>query len=110
MKISLEIGKIAEKRAVEYLIFLGYSIKDKNFYSRFGEIDIVCQKDDILHFIEVKYSKNYDPITRITPAKLSKIIKTIDYYMYKKNIDLDYQIDALLVNDKLIEVVENISY
>jgi len=58
----------------------------------------------------VKYSKNYDPIERITPSKLSKIVKTIDFYMYKKNIDLDYQVDALLVNDKLIEIVENISY
>jgi len=62
-----------------------------------------------MHFFEVKYSKNYDPIERITPKKLDKIIKTIDFYMYKKNIDLDYQIDALLVNDFLIEIVENIS-
>ncbi len=30
--------------------------------------------------------------------------------MYKKNIDSDYQVDALLVNEKLIEIVENISY
>jgi len=110
LKISVEIGKIAEKKAVEYLKSLGYSIKEMNFHSRFGEIDIVCRKDDILHFIEVKYSKKYDPITRITPSKLAKIIKTIDYYMYKKDIDMDYQIDALLVNDTLIEIVENISY
>ena len=63
-----------------------------------------------MHFFEVKYSKNYDPIERITPKKLGKIIKTIDFYMYKKDMDLDYQIDALLVNDLLIEIVENISY
>lgn len=62
-----------------------------------------------MHFFEVKYSKNYDPIERISPQKLGKIIKTIDFYMYKKNMDLDYQIDALLVNDFLIEIVENIS-
>ena len=62
-----------------------------------------------MHFFEVKYSKNYDPIERITPKKLGKIIKTIDFYMYKKDMDLDYQIDALLVNDLSIEIVENIS-
>ena len=83
---------------------------ETNFHSRFGEIDIIAKKDQVLHFIEVKYSKIYDPITRITPSKLNKIIKTIDYYMYKKNLDSDYQIDAVLVNDKLIEIVENISY
>ena len=58
----------------------------------------------------MKYSKNYNPIERITPSKLSKIIKTIDYYMYKKSFDIDYQIDALLVNEKSIEILENISY
>ncbi len=95
MKISLKIGLKAEDRAVEYLVSHNYSILDRNFHSRFGELDIVAKKDDILHFFEVKYSKEYDAITRITPKKLQKIIKTIDYYMYKKNIDLDFQIDAL---------------
>ena len=83
---------------------------ERNFHSRFGEIDIIATKDEILHFFEVKYSKNYDPIERITPAKLKKIIKTIDFYMYNNDMDLDYQIDALLVNNKLIEIVDNISY
>jgi putative endonuclease len=109
LKISLEIGLKAETRAVEYLKNNGYSIVTRNFHSRFGELDIVSQKDEILHFFEVKYSKNYDAISRITPKKLQKIIKTIDYYMYKKDLDLDYQIDAIIVNDKLIEIVENIS-
>ncbi|MDA7848240.1 YraN family protein [Sulfurospirillum sp.] len=107
--MSLIIGLEAEEKAVEYLKKNGYSIFERNFYSRFGEIDIIAQQEDVLHFFEVKYSKDYDAITRITPKKLQKIIKTIDYYMYKKNIDLDYQIDALIVNDKLIEIVENIS-
>lgn len=109
MKISLIVGLKAEEKAVEYLKDNGYSIIERNFHSRFGEIDIIAKKDDILHFFEVKYSKDYDAITRITPKKLHKIIKTIDYYIYKKNIDSDYQIDALIVNNKLIEIVENIS-
>jgi putative endonuclease len=62
-----------------------------------------------MHFFEVKYSKNYDPIERVTPSKLNKIIKTINFYMYKKNMDLDYQIDVILVNEKTIEILENIS-
>lgn len=109
MKISLIIGLEAEEKAVEYLKKNGYSILERNFHSRFGEIDIIAQQEDVLHFFEVKYSKDYDALTRITPKKLQKIIKTIDYYMYKKNMDLDYQIDALIVNNKLIEIVENIS-
>jgi len=109
LKISLIVGLKAETRAVEYLKKSGYSILKRNFHSRFGEIDIVAKKDDILHFFEVKYSKDYDALTRITPKKLQKIIKTIDYYMYTNSIDMDHQIDALIVNDNLIEIVENIS-
>ena len=109
MKISLIVGLQAEDKAVEYLKKLRYSILERNFHSRFGEIDIIAQKDDVLHFFEVKYSKDYDAISRITPKKLQRIIKTIDYYIYSKNVDLDYQIDALIVNDTLIEIVENIS-
>ena len=109
MKISLVVGLKAETRAVEYLKENGYSILERNFHSRFGEIDIIAKKDDILHFFEVKYSKDYDALTRITPKKLQRIIKTVDYYLYKNNIDLDYQVDAFIVNDMLIEIVENIS-
>ncbi len=108
--MSLAVGLKAEKRAVEYLQGTGYSIFERNFHSRFGEIDIIALKEDILHFIEVKYSKDYDALTRITPSKLKKIIKTVDYYMCVKNINIDYQIDALVVNDETIEIVENITY
>jgi len=54
LKISLNIGLKAENRAVEYLKKNGYSIYERNFHSRFGEIDIVTFKDDILHFFETK--------------------------------------------------------
>jgi len=107
--LSLEIGLKAEDTAVKHLKNIGYTIVERNFHSRFGEIDIIAQKDDILHFFEVKYSKNYDALTRITLKKLQRIIKTIDYYMYKNSIDMDHQIDALVVNDNFIEIVENIS-
>jgi len=109
LKISLFIGNKAEDRAVECLKRSDYIIVERNFHSKFGEIDVIAKKDDILHFIEVKYSKEYDALERITPKKLRKIIKTVDYYLYQKKIDLDYQIDALIVDDNSIEIIENIS-
>ena len=109
MKISLKIGLEAEDKAVKYLLNNGYLILSRNFHSYFGEIDIVAKKDEILHFFEVKYSKNYDAITRITAKKLQKIVKTINYYMYKNDIDLDFQLNAILIKEIEIEIVENIS-
>jgi len=102
-------GKEAEKRASLYLQSLGYQILTCNFHSKFGEIDIIALKENILHFCEVKFSKNYDPLERITPSKMAKIIKTIHYYFLTHPSSYAYQIDAILVTPKGIEIIKNIS-
>jgi putative endonuclease len=108
--MSLKIGKEAEEKACAYLEEEGYTILERNFYSKFGEIDIIALKESVLHFCEVKYSKTYDPIVRITPAKMKKIIKTIHYYLLTHKNTYDYQIDAILIVNEEIEIIKNISY
>ena len=108
--MSLKTGLDAENRVVNFLIKDGYKIIKRNFHSKFGEIDIIAKKNQILSFFEVKYSKNYNPIYRITPAKMQKIIKTVDYFFMINNSDDDYQISAALVTPKGIEILDNISY
>ncbi len=108
--MSLKIGHDAENRVEKFLIKNGYKIIKRNFHSKFGEIDIIAKKNKIWSFFEVKYSKNYDPIHRITPAKMHKIIKTIDYFFMINNSDEEYQISAALVTPKGIEIIDNISY
>jgi len=105
--LSRQKGDFAEDRATSYLEDLGYEIVDRNYYSRFGEIDIIAKKDNTLHFIEVKSGEG-EPIYKITPAKLSKIIKSADIYMQKKHIDLDYCFDAVIVTQQ-IEFIGNIT-
>lgn len=105
--LSRQKGNFAEDRAVDYLQGLNFLVIDRNYYSRFGEIDIIATKDEILHFIEVK-SGEYDPIYQITPSKLSKIQKTAQIYMSKKRLDMDFCIDALIVTEN-IELIENIT-
>ena len=46
-----KIGYYGENIAKEYLIKNGYNIICKNYSNRFGEIDIICKKDDILCFV-----------------------------------------------------------
>ena len=103
-------GKEAEKRASLYLQSLGFHILTCNFHSKFGEIDIIALKDNILHFCEVKFSKNYDPLERITPSKMAKMTKTIQYYFLKHPQIHDYQMDAIIVRPQGIEIIKNISY
>lgn len=102
-------GAKAEDIACRFLKENGFEILDRNFYSRFGEIDIVAYKDNTIHFIEVKSSKKYDPIYYITPKKMQKILKTIDYYMFKNSINLSFQIDAIIIKNKDIEYINNIT-
>ena len=56
---------------------------DRNFHSRFGEIDIIALKDGVLIFIEVKArwsAKFGKPEDAVTPQKLWKIGRTGEYY------------------------------
>lgn len=51
-------GTKGEELACVYLINKGYKILKRNYYTRYGEIDIITQKDNILIFIEVKMRGN----------------------------------------------------
>jgi len=105
--LSRAKGNIGEDKAVSFLEERGFMIVDRNYYSRFGEIDIIAKKEDVLHFVEVK-SGEYDPIYQITPSKISKIIKTADIYRQKKRVDCDFCLDAIIVTEE-IEFIENIT-
>ncbi len=107
--MSRIVGKNSEDMAAKYLMKRGYRILERNFYSKFGEIDIIAIKDKVLHFIEVKSGKNFNPIYAITPKKIDKIIKTINYYILKKRINSAYVIDAIIIQDKDIQMIENIT-
>ena len=103
-------GNIAEDKATSFLTQNGYHIIQRNFYSRFGEIDIIATKDDVLHFIEVKSGDDYElAIQNITPQKIYRIIKTLQVYLKKNAFDGDYMIDAVVVTPNNIEIVENIT-
>ena len=74
-------GFSAEDRACEFLQNHGFTILCRNFRSRFGEIDIIAKKDEILHFIEVKATLGeYETAYRLTKSKFEKILKTINFF------------------------------
>ena len=108
--MSKSKGDIAEDKACKFLEERGFSIVERNFYSRFGEIDIIAHQDEVLHFIEVKSGLDYESaISNITPQKLSRIIKTSDIYIKKIDIKVDYMYDAVIITPQSIDLVENIT-
>jgi putative endonuclease len=78
-----ETGRLAEDFAVSLLQKNKYKIIDRNFHSRFGEIDIIAFEGSTLVFVEVKarWSRKFGaPEEAVTGSKLWKIQKTAEYY------------------------------
>jgi putative endonuclease len=122
-------GEIGENTAVRFLVKQGFSIIDRNYTKKWGEIDIIAEKAGKLYFIEVKsVSKpNLDVVTRETldqyhpednmhPWKLKRMSRTIQTYLVSENIpeDKEWQVDLLVVfldvdgKKARIKVVSNI--
>jgi putative endonuclease len=94
-------GKLAEDFAVKLLVSSGYKIIDRNFHSRFGEIDIIAIKDGVLVFVEVKArwsSKFGKPEEAVTASKLWKIGKTGEYYsLFHPELPKKLRIDVVAI-------------
>ncbi|MGJ0358253.1 YraN family protein [Aliarcobacter cryaerophilus] len=109
--MSREKGDFAEKRAISFLTDLNFMIIETNFYAKkLGEIDIIAKKDDVYHFCEVKSAQTFElAVQNLTKSKLSKIKRSVDYYLQIKKLNVAFCIDAVVVNDDSIEILENIT-
>ena len=54
-------GNAGEEKATEFLKNQGYSIIERNFRTKGGEVDIIALKDDVVVFVEVKSLPNGSP-------------------------------------------------
>ncbi len=94
-----DLGNLAEDFASHLLQSKGYKVIDRNFRSRFGEIDIVAEEGSTLVFVEVKarWSQKFgSPEEAVTPSKLRKIRKTAEYYaLINSKTDRKMRIDVV---------------
>ncbi len=54
MKSTVETGNAAESAAVSLLVRKGYTIVERNFRCKAGELDVVARDGDVLVFVEVR--------------------------------------------------------
>ena len=99
MEIS-EKGKKGEDFACEYLRKLGYEIIDRNWHSRYGEIDIIARKDEYIVFVEVK-TRQYNAIVSgamaVNYRKQKKIVLTSALYLLDVEEELQPRYDVIEV-------------
>ncbi len=121
-----EIGKIGENIAKTFLIRSGFIVVTMNEKFKFGEIDIIAEKDNILHFVEVKSVKIRDssniktlkikPEDNLTFWKKFKFKRAINLYLINnsnlKNKKLQIDLICVYINQKTregrVKIFENI--
>ena len=86
---KIDLGKLGEEIACKYLQQEGYKIVYRNYRTRFAEIDIIAEKNNILSFIEVKTrtsQKFGEPVEAVTLAKQKKIHRCAEAYLQFKGM------------------------
>lgn len=114
--IAHTIGVLGEQLAGDYLIKKGYSIIERNYRIRGGEIDIIAKDGNDIVFIEVKLrsSNRYGyPEEAVSFSKCRKIMKAIRAYLqnsHYSDANIRFDIIAIENNDtnSIIRHIENI--
>jgi len=95
------LGKEGEELAASHLARRGYTILERNFRTRFGEIDLVARKDDFLVFVEVRTRRGRSfgiPEESITPNKREHLIAAAEEYLQIHDLaDALWRIDLAAV-------------
>ncbi len=92
-----QTGKNGERLAAEYLRERGFIITERNYHSRFGEIDIIAENEQYILFVEVKTRKDgsmVSPAEAVDLNKQRKISMTASSYLMKSFCDLQPRFDV----------------
>ena len=100
--MGLRKGLRYEQQARRYLERRGLRLIERNFRSRFGEIDLVMLEQDTICFIEVKYRERLDfggACSAIPVSKQRRFVKTALCYLarHRQYANRDARFDALLI-------------
>lgn len=102
--LNKTIGYHGENIICKYYLKNGYIILDRNFRNRFGEIDLIAKKNDVIIFIEVKsrYNSSFGfPSESISPSKQRNIKLLSKFYLsFKKltNVYIRYDVAEVFLN------------
>jgi putative endonuclease len=86
-KTKKELARIGEDHAARYLAARGYRIRERNYRTRRGEIDIVAEHRDTLVFIEVKARSSDEygtPLESVTSWKARRIAGVAATYLGRR--------------------------
>ena len=105
------IGITHEEQAAEYLQSIGMTIIERNWRTRWCEIDIVARDTEgVMHIVEVRYRKSStsgDSIDSITPSKQKQLIHAAKRWLMLRGAPYGIQIDVIGITGETIEYIPN---
>ena len=99
-KTTAETGRQGEDLAQEYLLREGFTLLDRNWRNGRYELDLVAERDGVLHIVEVKTRVAGNPVSpeeAYTRAKFRALCKAAEYYIRLYRIEFDVQFDLIAV-------------
>ena len=84
---SRETGELGEDLALRYLVGKGYELVERNYRTRYGEIDLILSGEDVLVFVEVKARRGRgfgDPLEAVTPGKQARVRRMAEAYLARR--------------------------
>ena len=113
-----ETGRKGESFCEEYYRKRGYEIKERNYHSRYGEIDLIAESETELCFVEVKtrnLSAMGTPAEAVDYRKQRKITLTAMKYLGESECFRQPRFDVLEVwqeDGKIVKynLIENAFY
>jgi len=104
-------GNRGEREAQRFLKKQGYVILERQFTTRFGEIDLIARDGDEIVFVEVKarHSDLFgDPEASVTDTKLQKIAAVGEQYLSQKQLDLSYRVDVIAIDGEGLRHIKGV--
>ena len=107
-------GSAVEELAASFFIEKKYTVLERNYRTKTGEIDLIVRDpaDGCIVFVEVKYRKSMRkgmPFEAVTQAKQARIYRTAQWYIMAKHLGAarKYRFDVLSVLDGEITHIRN---
>jgi putative endonuclease len=99
---SHAFGHEGEERAAAWYVKHGYTIVDRNWRSRTGEIDLVCARHNVIVFCEVKSrctERLGAPVEAVTKSKQLRLRRLAAEYLFLRTCgchDVRFDVASLL--------------
>ena len=121
----IRVGMLGEVAVANHLKRKGYVLRERNYRKKWGEIDIVMEKEGVVHFIEVKTVSHdttltpnsmgtWQPEENVDHRKLRKLFRTIETWCLERAYAGEWQLDVAAVHldsahkRARVKIIENI--